>query len=136
MASKGSRKAKKALKKMHPAYLVIAVLALVAGLALGYFGASFVNGGDVLEVKGNKITEVEASEQVVYKDEGIKYVSGGKDMSDKYEILSTNMDMSADGTFTGTATEDLFIVYKVTEGRAADQTVYRVFRVKNTGGEA
>lgn len=136
MASKGSRKVKKALKKMHPAYLVIAVLALVAGLALGYFGASFVNGGDVLEVKGNKITEVEASEQVVYKDEGIKYVSGGKDMSDKYEILSTNMEMSADGTFTGTATEDLFIVYKVTEGRAADQTVYRVFRVKNTGGEA
>jgi hypothetical protein len=136
MASKGRRKAKKALKKMHPAYLVIAVLALVAGLALGYFGASFVNGGDVLEVKGNKITEVEASEQVVYKDEGIKYVSGGKDMSDKYEILSTNMEMSADGTFTGTATEDLFIVYKVTEGRAADQTVYRVFRVKNTGGEA
>jgi hypothetical protein len=136
MASKGSRKVKKALKKMHPAYLVIAVLALVAGLALGYFGASFVNGGDVLEVKGNKITEVEASEQVVYKDEGIKYVSGGKDMSDKYEILSTNMEMSADGTFTGTATEDLFIVYKVTEGRAVDQTVYRVFRVKNTGGEA
>ena len=136
MASKGSRKAKKALKKMHPAYLVIAVLALVAGLALGYFGASFVNGGDVLEVKGNKITEVEASEQVVYKDEGIKYVSGGKDMSDKYEILSTNMEMSADGTFTGTATEDLYIVYKVTEGRAVDQTVYRVFRVKNTGGEA
>ena len=136
MASKSSRKAKKALKKMHPAYLVIAVLALVAGLALGYFGASFVNGGDVLEVKGNKITEVEASEQVVYKDEGIKYVSGGKDMSDKYEILSTNMEMSADGTFTGTATEDLYIVYKVTEGRAADQTVYRVFRVKNTGGEA
>ena len=68
MATNYKRKAKKALKKMHPAYIVIGVIALVIGLAVGYFGGSFMMGNDVLEVKGEKITVVNAGETVTYKD--------------------------------------------------------------------
>ena len=136
MASKNSRKVKKALKKVHTAYIVIAVIALAIGLAVGYFGASFLYSGDVLEVKGNKITEVADGKSVSYKDEGIKYISSGKDLSDKYEI-TTNM-MLENGAYVGTPSEDteLFIIYTVTEGRAAGQTVYRVWRVADAGGNA
>ena len=131
MASKNVRKAKKALKKMHAGYIVIAVIALIAGLAIGYFGASFISGGDMLKVNGNKITVVNEGETVTYTDEGIKYVSNGKDFSDKYEIADTNMVKNSDGAYVGvpSADSELYIVYRVTEGRAEGQTLYRVFRV-------
>lgn len=139
MASKNGRKAKKALKKFHPAYIVIGVVALIIGLAVGYFGASFIAGDDTLEVKGSKITYVKAGETVTYKDEGIKYISNGKDLSGKYKVTSTNMGVDADGNYFGIPTEDqeLYIIYTITDGRAAEQTVYRVFRVGSPeGGEA
>ena len=130
------RKNKKALKGIHPAYLVIIVVALIVGVAAGYFAGSFFYGKDTLELNGQKITYVEQNKSVSYTDDGIKYVSGGKDMSDKFEI-ETNMTYS-DGKYTGTpdAENELYIIYKITEGRAAGQTVYRVFRVADVGGDA
>ncbi len=130
------RKNKKALKRIHPAYLVIIIVALIVGVAAGYFAGSFLYGKDTLELNGQKITSVEQNKSVSYTDEGIKYISGGKDMSDKFEI-ETNMTL-VDGKYTGTpdADNELYIIYKITEGRAAGQTVYRVFRVTDVGGDA
>lgn len=133
--SRAQRETKKALKKMHPAYIVIVVIALVVGIAGGYLVGHFMYGKDTLVLVGDKETEVTLGEKVVYQDEGIKYVSKGKDLSSKYEIIDTNMAL-VDGKYTGTPTEDeeLYIVYRVTEGRAEGQTLYRVFKV--AGGEA
>ena len=130
------RKNKKALKGIHPAYLVIIVVALIVGVAAGYFLGNFIYGKDTLELNGQKITYVEQNKSVSYTDDGIKYISGGKDMSDKFEI-ETNMTL-VDGKYTGTpdADNELYIIYKITEGRAAGQTVYRVFRVADVGGDA
>lgn len=129
------RKIKKALKGIHPAYLVIIVIALVAGVVGGYFAGSFIYGKDTLELNGQKITYVEQGKSVSYTDEGIKYVSGGKDASDKF-ITETNMTL-VDGKYVGTpdAENELYIIYKITEGRAAGQTLYRVFRVADVGGD-
>ena len=135
MASKLERKikskAKKTIKKTHSGYIIVAVIALIAGLAIGYFGASFISGGDVLSLNGDKITVVNEGETVTYVDEGIKYVSNGKDLSGKYEISDTNMVKNSDGAYVGvpTADQELYIIYTVIEGRAAGQTLYRVFRV-------
>ena len=133
-----SRKVKKTLKKLHPAYIFIAVFALIAGVAVGYFGASFISGKDVLEVKGEKVTVVKAGETVTYADEGIKYISNGEDLSSKYLVADTNMEKDANGNYVGTATEDeeLYIVYRVTAGRAEGETVYRVFRVETESTSA
>jgi hypothetical protein len=121
--------AEKALKKMHPAYVVIIVISLVIGLAAGYFAANFIYGKDTLALVGDKTTYVSAGKSVSYTDEGIKYISKGKNLSDKVEI-ETNMAI-VDGKYTGTPTEDneLYIIYKITDGRAQGKTLYRVFRV-------
>ena len=136
MATKSKRKAKSTLKKIHKGYIVIAVITLIVGAVIGYGAASFMFGSDTLAVKGQKTVTVDAGQTVVYTDEGIVYVSGGKDMSDKYEITDTNMSKLASGEYTGvvTAENELYIIYTVTEGRAAGQTVYRVFIADNAGG--
>ena len=133
--SKAKRQAKKVLKKTHPLYIAIVIIALINGIAIGYLVGHFLYGEDKLTVVGEKETLVAAGERVTYEDEGIKYISSGKDMSDKYEITDTNMAF-VDGKYVGTPTEDeeLYIVYTVTDGRAKGQTVYRVFKL--AGGEA
>ena len=126
-----AKKAKKTLKKLHPAYIFIAIFALVAGVAVGYFGASYISGKDVFEVAGDKVTVVKEGETVTYTDEGIKYISNGEDISSKYEVFDTNMEKDESGNYVGVATadEDLYIVYRATAGRAEGKTVYRVFKV-------
>jgi hypothetical protein len=136
MANTRSKKqVQKAIKKMHPAYILIVVFALVIGIAGGYLAGHFMYGKDTLALVGEKETVVEAGTEVTYTDEGIKYVSKGKDLSDKYIITDTNMT-AIEGKLVGTPTEDeeLYIVYTVTEGRAKGQTLYRIFKV--AGGEA
>ena len=133
--AKTKRQVKKALKKTHPAYFFVVIFALVIGIAGGYFVGHFLYGKDTLQLVGEKETVVSVGEKVTYTDEGINYVSNGKDMSDKYEVTDTNMAL-VDGKYVGTPTADdeLYIVYTVTEGRAKGQTLYRVFKVE--GGEA
>ena len=133
--NKTEKEVKKAIKKAHPGYIIVVVIALVIGIAGGYFVGHFMYGKDTLQLVGEKENVVAAGEKVIYTDEGIKYISKGKDLSAKYEISDTNMSLT-DGKYTGTPTEDdeLYIVYKITEGRAKGQTLYRIFKV--AGGEA
>ena len=130
------RKAKRLLKKVHGGYIAVVVIALLIGLVAGYLAGNFMYGKDTLELKGQKITYVEAGKPYTYIDEGIKYISNGKDMSGKVTV-DTNMAI-IDGKYVGTpdAENELYIIYKITDGRAAGQTLYRVFRVIESGGDA
>lgn len=138
MAKKSTKRknAKKAVKKIHKAYIVVMAVSLVIGLAAGYFVGEYRYGKDALALNGNKISEYAVGEAVSYADEGIKYISDGKDLSDKVEI-ETNMAV-VDGKYTGTVDDEneLYIIYTVTEGRAKGETLYRVFRAKSDGGKA
>ena len=118
--AKTKRQVKKALKKTHPAYFFVVIFALVIGIAGGYFVGHFLYGKDTLQLVGEKETVVSAGEKVTYTDEGINYVSNGKDMSDKFEI-ETNMTY-ADGKYTGTpdSENELYIIYRITEGRVTE----------------
>ena len=139
MAKKSTkRKVKKTLKKIHKGYLAVVVLSLAIGLIGGYFAAYFISGRDTLKLVGEKVTLVNEGEPVIYADEGIKYVSNGKNLSSKV-VITTNMTKDTSGNYVGTPEKDceLFIIYEITEGRAAGQTLYRVFRLaENNGGEA
>ncbi len=130
------RKTKKIIKKINPTYIIIVAIALVVGIAAGYFVGSFMYGKDTLELKGEKIRYVESGKEISYTDEGIKYISSGKDMSSKVKI-ETNMTL-VNGVYVGTpdAENELYIIYNITAGRAKGQTLYRVFRVNETGGAA
>ena len=124
------KKLKKAIKKTHKAYLVIMALALVIGAAGGYFAASFVAGNDCFELNGQKETEIKIGQELKYTDEGIKYVSFGKDLSDAYTV-TTNLTAVGDGTYTGDTSEEneYYIIYTITEGRCEGMTLYRTFNV-------
>lgn len=124
------KKLKKAIKKAHKAYLVVAALALVIGIAGGYFAASVICGNDVFELKGQKETTVKIGDEIKYTDEGIKYVSFGKDLSSSFAI-TTNLTHGSDGTYTGDTSEETeyYIIYTITEGRCEGMTLYRTFNV-------
>ena len=124
------KKLKKALKKAHKAYIVIVAVALVIGLAGGYFAASVVCGNDCFELNGQKETTVKPGDEIKYTDEGIKYVSYGKDLSVAYTV-TTNLTADGDGSYTGDTSEETeyYIIYTVTEGRCKDMTLYRIFKV-------
>ena len=124
------KKLKKALKKAHKAYIVIVAVALVIGLAGGYFLASAICAGDAFALNGQKETAVKIGDEIKYTDEGIKYISYGKDLSAAY-TLKTNLTKNSDGSYTGDTSEETeyYIIYTVTEGRCKDMTLYRVFKV-------
>ncbi len=135
MVRRKKTSAQRELKRLHPAYIVIIALALVIGLAGGYLVGNFMYGKDTLKLKGEKITYVQQGQSVSYSNEGIKYISGGKDLSRKVKI-ETNMTL-VDGKYTGTpdSENELYIVYKITSGRAKGESLYRVFRISEDGGD-
>ena len=129
--TKKAREAKKKAKKAHFGYIIIAVLFLAVGLVSGYFGAQIVAKNDGFEINGEKVTTLKVGDELSYTDEGIKYISFGKDLSDSVEI-STNMTKGENGVFTAETDEEgeFYIIYKAVGGRCDGLTLYRVFRVK------
>lgn len=128
---------KKALKKVHTGYLIVAVAALLIGAIGGGIFAYTVTAGDGFTLQGSKETTVSVGGELTYVDEGIKCVSMGKDVSHKVEI-KTNMNRSEDGkTYTGdtSAPGEYYITYTVTEGRYAGLSRVRVFTVAATESE-
>ena len=124
------KKLKKAIRKTHTGYLVVIALSLIIGAAVGYFAASFVAGNDKFELNGQKETEIKIGQELKYIDEGIKYVSYGKDLSGAY-VVTTNLTAVGDGTYTAdtSVATEYYIIYTVTEGRCKDMTLYRTFNV-------
>lgn len=133
---KAKRKAKQALKRTHIAYIVIVVISLAIGLAGGWFGIGYVTRNDVFEVKGEKVTEYKIGDVIKYTDEGINYISFGKDLSGEY-VIETNMTKNSDGSYTADTSEEgtFVITYKITSGRCKGLTLYRAFTVVD-GGDA
>ena len=124
------KKLKKAIRKTHTGYLVVIALSLIIGAAVGYFAASFVAGNDCFELNGQKETEIKIGQELKYTDEGIKYVSYGKDLSGAYAV-TTNLTMAGNGTYTGDTSSEIeyYIIYTITEGRCEGMTLYRTFNV-------
>ena len=133
---KAKRKAKQALKRTHIAYIVIVVISLAIGLAGGWFGIGYVTRNDVFEIKGEKVTEYKIGDVIKYTDEGINYISFGKDLSGEY-VIETNMTKNSDGSYTADTSEEgtFVITYKITSGRCKGLTLYRAFTVVD-GGDA
>ncbi|MBR2460376.1 MAG: hypothetical protein IKB34_04020 [Clostridia bacterium] len=129
------KKLKKALKKVHSAYLAVAAIALIVGLVAGAVLANSRISEDKFILNGEKNRTVSVGESLAYTDEGVTCVSFGKDVSGKVEI-KTNMEQSEDGrSFTGdTSAEcEYYIQYTVTDGRYKGLSRVRIFTVSADG---
>lgn len=93
------RKVKRKVKKLNFLTLLICILALAAGLAAGIGAYRLVCENDLFELRGEKEYSVSVGEPLEYKEEGVKAVAFGKDVSDTVKT-ETNMTQLSDGTYT------------------------------------
>ncbi len=130
------KKAKRAAKKTHKGYFVIAVLFLVIGAAIGWFAAARLTEGDRFELNGERELTYTVGDTVTYTDEGIKYVSFGKDLSGDVTV-ETNLTRRSDGSYIADTSEatEYYIIYKAVGGRCDGLTLYRVFKITEGGAE-
>lgn len=103
MANQYVRKAKKAVKKTHPATLLIALLCLILGLCGGGFAAYTLSKGDSFALKGEKNVTLTLGE--TYTEEGFTAVSFGRDISDRVVVDDSAVDLTAPGEY--------YILYRV-----------------------
>ena len=73
--------AEKAVKKSHPATLILAILFLIVGAVAGVVLSRELTKNDKFELIGEKQVELAIGES--YKEAGVKIISFGRDISDK-----------------------------------------------------
>ena len=99
---KGKRKAKssakRTVKKMHTATKVIAVLALVVGIALGAVICTVLFKNDRFVLKGRTEISLDAGKAFVYAEEGVEAVCFGMDVSGD---LTVQLNQTEDGLTLG-----------------------------------
>ncbi len=115
--SKTSKNAKKSIKRAGKSALIVIIVFLIIGLAIGGGLTYYFTKTDCFELIGSD--EITLTTDEVYFDQGVKVISFGKDMSSKVKVetdLVQNKDgsyspsMDSDGTYTiGT----YYIVYSV-----------------------
>ena len=82
--------------------LIFIMFFLAIGGAIGYVGASSLTKNDTFEIIGDK--NIVLNLNSTYKEEGVKVISYGKDLSNKVEV-ETNLDISKAG--------DYYVIYTV-----------------------
>lgn len=123
-------KLKKNVKKLHTAYIVIAVIFLLIGTAAGIYFAMTSTEGDRFELNGSKNVSYLVGEEATYKDEGITCISMGEDISNNVEI-TTNLTLSVDGSYLIDTTDvgEYYIKYTMKDGRYAGLCRVRLITV-------
>ncbi len=124
------REAKRLLKrKSARVYVIIAIIALLIGFAGSYYGMSVICKNDAFEINGEQVITFAEGEPISYKDEGMKYISFGHDLSDDVKI-ECELKLE-NGTFSSEAPKvgEYPIIYTAVGGRCDGQTLYRVIKV-------
>ena len=108
------RKAKKKVKRLHPATFAVCFLCLLLGVAIGAVCYNLVSRDDCFELRGKSVYELEVGTPFSYRDEGVSAISFGADISDKVEV-QTNMMRNTDGTYTADTSEqgEYYMIYTV-----------------------
>lgn len=125
--SNAQKTAEKAVKKSHPATLVLALLFLIAGAAAGIIVSRELTKNDKFELLGEKQLTLAIGES--YEEPGVKIISFGKDISDK---AVCGGDFESMGQ---TPAEGIYqIVYTVEDFRWGDYQLVRTVIVGNPEG--
>lgn len=119
--------AEKAVKKSHPATLILAILFLIVGAVAGVVLSRELTKNDKFELIGEKQVELAIGES--YKEAGVKIISFGRDISDK---VAYGGDFVAMGEIPE---EGIYqIVYTVDDFRWGDYQLVRTVIVGNPEG--
>ena len=112
--SKAKRKVKKSIRALHPLTVAICVVALVFGAVAGAFGYRFVTRNDRFVLNGEHFYRVSVGSEFVYKDEGVKVIAFGKDITDRVSV-DTDLTLNADGSYTVDTSQEkeYYITYTV-----------------------
>ena len=96
----GKKRAKRAIKKMHPATKVIAVFALIVGVALGAVICLFLFKNDRFVLQGRVQISLEAGAAYTYVEEGVEAVCFGRDVSKSLTVTpGKGVTMDANGNY-------------------------------------
>ncbi len=94
------RAVKKEVRRQHPATLLIPLLFLLLGLAVGYFAIGILaKPTDGLTLSGESTITVPLGTDYTYREEGYRLSCLGFDATDAVSV-STNLEKNADGSYT------------------------------------
>lgn len=119
--------AEKAVKKSHPATLILAILFMIVGAVAGVVLSRELTKNDKFELIGEKQVELAIGES--YKEAGVKIISFGRDISDKVAYggdFVTMGEIPEEGIYQ--------IVYTVDDFRWGDYQLARTVIVGNPEG--
>lgn len=122
--SDAQKAAEKAVKKSHPATLILAILFLIVGAVAGVVLSRELTKNDKFELIGEKQVELAIGES--YKEAGVKIISFGRDISDKVAYggdFVTMGEIPEEGIYQ--------IVYTVDDFRWGDYQLVRTVIVGN-----
>ena len=109
-SKKNQKKTEKAIKNAGAKSLLIALVVLFVGAAIGCGVCYILSRNDKFEIIGGDELTLSIGEN--YIDEGVLVSAFGKDCSDKVEI-ETNLTKNADGSFTASEEGTYYIIYRV-----------------------
>lgn len=126
------KNAKKALKKIHEAYLAVAAAFLVIGIGTGSVVGYIFTKDDKFELNGEKNISITVGAPLSYTDEGVTCISMGRSLAPEDVEITTNMTRSDDGNRFSADTSvegEYYIEYKIKSGRFAGLSRVRIFTV-------
>ncbi|MBR6726658.1 MAG: hypothetical protein IKM08_00560 [Clostridia bacterium] len=97
---KGKRQAKRSIKNIHAATLVIAVLALIAGIVIGAVVCLSLFKNDRFVLQGRTQISLDAGTAYVYEEEGVEAVCFGMDVSGDLTVtLDEGIERDVNGNY-------------------------------------
>ncbi len=125
--SEVQKAAESAVKKTHPATIILAVLFFLIGCAGGVFASMTLTKNDRFDLNGEKVIRLQMGES--YTEQGVTVISFGKDVSDK-AVRGGDADSLKEG-----AEEGIYqIVYTIDDLRWGDFQRVRVVIVGDPEG--
>ena len=103
-------KALKEIKRTPLKTIAVALLVLVITAVAGFFTAKLLTKNDCFEIIGSD--EIVLSVGETYKDEGVKVISFGKDLSDKV-LIETDMKLNGQAEYYAEEEGTHYIIYTV-----------------------
>ena len=129
------KKARKTVKTMNTGILMISVLFLVVGVAIGSYSAAALTENDCFALLGPKEITIKVNDSFNYQDEGVKIVSFGRDISNQV-VINTSLPKDEQGKYiVDTSTPGIYtITYTVNDIKYGH--IQRIRSIRILGGEA
>ena len=122
--SKITKSAEKAVKRSHPATIILAVVFLIVGAAAGVLVSRRLTQNDKFVLNGDAVVRLAVGD--IFSDEGATVISFGKDVSHKVEVGGDALNADEEGIYQ--------LVYTVDDFRWGDYRRVRVVIVGDPEG--